>query len=234
MSDDKDKCPQSLFSDLVDKYGCKVSTIKTKATHNFDISTALSQTKGDDYRYISSSIGLTYFYSNFALSFSNSYYEYELLDYDASIKGQGDYILSLKYKINLNKDMDIYIKSGATIASEDYENKNIDIFLNISSNYNVFGKLSVFTGWTYTFMNNNGNNYYSFNLGNKYKITPSTHISFGYSQTSPSLEDDDEVKLLDLSTSYFFQNGIYSSLAISQELKDNPSSSTALSLGYFF
>ena len=240
VSDDKDLCPQSLFSDLVDKYGCKVSSVLLKKSHNFDISTEISNTRGDDYNHIANYIGLTYFYSNISLSFSSSYYQYELLDYDASFEGQGDYALYLKYKLNLSNNVNLNIKSGANIPSSDGDDKKTDIFVSLSSSYPIVNKLSVFGELTYTFMNDvdseliKYNNYHSFEVGSKYKITSSISSSLSYSQSASSVEDGEDTKALYLSTNYVFDNGVYSLINIGQELNDNPSISHSFKVGYFF
>ena len=240
VSDQEDQCPQSLFSDLVDKYGCKVSSVLLKESHNFDIHTEISNAKGDDYNYISNSIGLAYFYRNMALYFSSSYYQYELLDYDASSEGQGDYTLSFKYKYKLNNNINLNMKSGANIPSSNEDNKKTDIFVSLSSGYQIVNKLSVSGEFTYTFMNDvdskgvKYNNYYSFDVASKYKITSNISSSLSYSQSSSSVEDEEDTKALYLSTSYFFDNGVYSLINIGQELNDNPSISHSFKIGYFF
>jgi len=237
VSDDKDQCPQSLFSDLVDKNGCKVSSI-AKAQHSFDIYTSIATSKRSDFNYISSSIGLAYFYNKFSLSFSNFYYNYELLDYDASLEGQGDYSIGLSYKVKLSNDISLSLKSGALIPSYDEERKKTDIFITLSSSYQINNKLNVFGGWTYNFINdldsenNKYDNYRSFNVGSKYKVTSNAYVSLYYSQSGSSFGDD-ENKNLYLSTSYYFDNGVYIVIDIGQELNDDPAISHSFKVGYF-
>ena len=238
VSDDKDLCPQSLFSDLVDRDGCKVASV-AKAKHNFDAYTAISTSKKSDYNYLSGSIGLTYLYDKFSLSFSNSYYNFELLDYDAKIEGQGDYNIDLSYKFKLSDDISLSVTSGVVVPSSDGDNKKTDMLMTFSSSYQIVNKLSIFGGWTYNFMNdldNKGNkydNYQSFNMGSKYKVISKAYLSLYYSQSGSSFGDDD-TKNLYLSTSYYFDNGVYALIDIGQELNDDPAISHSFKIGYFF
>ena len=237
VSDDKDKCPQSLFSDLVDKYGCKVGSV-AKAIHSFDISTTISTSKRSDYNYISGSASLAYFYDKFSLSFSNSYYSFELLDYDITFEGQSDYTASLSYKFKLSDDISLSVQSGAIIPSKNEDNKKTDMFMTFSSSYQVVNSLSIFGGWTYKFINdidsddNKYNNYQSFNVGSKYKIISKAYLSLYYSQSGSSFDGD--TKNLYLSTNYYFDNGLYTTIDIGQELNDDPAISHSFKIGYFF
>lgn len=113
--DDKyDKCPQSQFSDLVDKNGCRIAS--TKSEHHYDVILGVSQLKNDEYDNTTGSLQLDYYYRDLALSLATSQYDYQSSTNDFSDDGQNDYYLSARYKIKRSEDFSIYLKGGSNYS----------------------------------------------------------------------------------------------------------------------
>lgn len=236
VDDKSDLCPSSLFSDLVDKNGCKVDSIIISSKHNFDIS--ISNYNSEKSEYNSKSISLSYFYDDFSWSISNSYYTYKTEDYNETIQDQGDYQIDMSYTFKPIKDFKFSVNSAMIIPPSDNEYQNTDLLVGASYSYNIIDNIIFSGGLTYTFVNDTNlsndkyDNSYSLTMGGKYTFSSSAYISSSYSQSS-NLQIDDS-KSVSIYLGYYFYNGIYSIFNIEKELNFNESVSNSFKIGYFF
>jgi hypothetical protein len=235
-----DKCPQSQFSDLVDKDGCRVAS--TKSEHHFGVILGVSQLENDEYHNTTGSLQLDYYYRDFALSLSTSQYDYKSSTYDYSDDGQNDYYLSARYKIKHSENLSSYIKGGVIIpADSDVANNKTDYFISKSINYKLNENWNLFGGVNYTFVNNDDSNTTTYQnsfgryLGVSYRPTYDSTLSLSLSKSGSTYEDEEDIEFIYFSGSYNFTKNWFGIVNLGKEIQDDDKDTYgSLQVGYYF
>lgn len=245
VEDSNDKCPNSVFTDLVDKDGCKVDS--TISNHHFDIILGYSQSKESQsnttsgYKYSSKLVNLDYYYKKLSLSLSLSDYNYD--NYSNSNNGFNDLYINAKYKFALSKSLSFQVGPGVIIPSASSETNKIDYSLSASLNWRAYEDLSIFTGGSYNFIGDqnstatidiyqNSTLYYG---GIGTYPTTNSYLSLSYSNVSSIYVGSANKETLYLSGSYNFTNHYFTIVRYGHGLNDAAADNyISMQIGYFF
>ncbi|QFR50182.1 DUF3187 domain-containing protein [Sulfurimonas lithotrophica] len=197
VDDANDRCPNTPFSELVDAYGCTKSSLKSY--HNFDIIYGIGYIKtdysGETTDTTIHNLQFDYYYKNFSLELSTSYYDSQSISYNDN--GNNDSFIGAYYQFMPVNNLKIKTGFGIIIPTYDSElnNNNTDYTGTVSLSY-ALDKVNLFAGYNYTKINDDDLNT---NIIVNYQDTNSYSFGIGF---YPSQK-------LYLSTSYFSSDSVY-------------------------
>ncbi|WP_428738339.1 transporter [Sulfurimonas sp.] len=245
VEDDVDKCPNTAFSDLVDKTGCKVDT--TISNHHFDIILGYSQSKEkesdttSEYTYNSKLVNLDYYYKKFSLSVASSDYNYDT--YSSSSNGFNDFYVNAKYKFRPLNNLSFKLGAGVIVPNDDSQTNKLDYSGSASLTFKANKYISVFGGGSYTVVGDenttsteeiyqNSTVYYGgigFHKGSK------AYASLSYSNVSSIYIGSEDRETLYFSASYNITENWFMIGRYGYGLNDAAADQyLSLQIGYFF
>jgi len=255
VSDAVDKCPNTPLLDLVDKQGCTKKILIPKVTKqhfdmivgaNYSDSNFASLNRTDTY---SSSLQVDYYYKNFSLQGSTSYYKTDGDDY--SENGMNDSFVGAAYNIKPNSDLLIRLGIGAILPTydSDLNNNNTDYTASLNLSYTK-NKLNIFAGYIYTLINDddvsfkdtNGVEYEyiyentnAINLGVGYYFTNTFYCSGSYNVANSIYKNVEDLKTVSLYAYKSINQNWFVTLFYAYGLSDSASDNAlSLKLGYYF
>lgn len=256
VEDSVDKCPNTPLTDLVDINGCTIKKIKTPnvTQSHYDViigagyagSNYASLNRTDTY---SGSLQADYYYGDFSLQASTSYYSTKGDNYSNS--GLNDSFIGAAYAFKPTKNF--YMRVGAGVVLPTYKttlnNNKTDYTGSINISYTA-GRVNLFGGYIYTNINDtdisNGNvdykyhdtNGYSAGLG--YYFTNALYLSGAYNRSNSIYKSIGGEGVKDIETAslygYYAINGHYFlTLSYAYGLSDSASDHAgSIKLGYYF
>ena len=254
VADAVDKCPNTPLTDLVDINGCTKKVLIPKTNkHHFDIivganysgSNFASLNQTDT---ISSSLQVDYYYENFSLQASTSYYKTDGSGY--SEDGMNDSFIGLAYNIKPSKELLIRIGVGTILPTYDtgLNNNNTDYTGSLNVSYTL-GKTNIFGGYIHTMINDddtsaivNGTtvNYYyqdtdALSIGAGYYFTNTLYMSAAYSTADSIYKNVEDVDTVSLYGYRSIDQNWFLTFFYAYGLSDSASDHTAsIKLGYYF
>ena len=155
VEDSIDNCPNTPITDLVDIKGC---TIKSLASlHHFDIIMGVSYSQTSytgvgNSDTISESLQVDYYYKDFSVQVSTSYYDSSSSSY--SDNGMGDSFIGAYYKLYPLSNLNLRFGLGAILPTYDstLNNNNTDYVASLNLSY-MLEKINIFGGYNYTMIN---------------------------------------------------------------------------------
>jgi hypothetical protein len=255
VADAVDKCPNTPLTDLVDINGCTKKVLTPKSNkHHFDVivganysgSNFSSLNQTDTY---SSSLQVDYYYENFSLQGSTSYYNTDGDGYSES--GMNDSFVGAAYNLKPTKDLLVRVGIGAILPTYDtgLNNNNTDYTgsLNISYTYN---KINIFGGYIYTQINDDdvsvqdtaGNTYdylyqntNALSIGAGYYFTNTLYISASYNTADSIYKTVEDVQTASLYGYKSIDKNWFVTFFYAYGLSDSASDNAAsIKLGYYF
>jgi len=257
VDDTHDKCPNTPLMDLVDINGCTVQKLTPPVNnHHFDIiiganytgSNYVSTPATDNY---STSLQVDYYYKDFSLQASTSYYTTDASD-GYSESGMNDSFVGAAYNFHPSKELTLRVGVGALLPTYDttLNNNNTDYLASLNVSYTL-GKANIFAGYIYTQINDddvlltlNGvaepipvryqnTNAYSAGLG--YYMTNKFYMSASYNQTQSIYQATDDAKTASLYAYYGIDAHWFMNFSYAYGLNDIASDHAAsIKLGYYF
>jgi len=257
VADSVDKCPNTPLTDLVDINGCPIKTVKVsqKTKSHFDIvvganyagSNFVSTPSSDTY---SSSLQLDYYYKDFSLQASTSYYKTDSDGYSES--GMNDSFVGAAYNFHPLKALTLRVGAGALLPtySTSLNNNNTDYVGSLNASY-LFGKINIFAGYVFTQVNdddvvvttNNGANSYNvvynntnaYSVGLGYYLTNKLYVSGAYNQTESIYKGVEDAKTVSAYAYYSIDKNWFMNFSYAYGLSDSASDNAAsVKLGYYF
>ncbi|QOP44798.1 DUF3187 domain-containing protein [Sulfurimonas paralvinellae] len=259
VDDSVDKCPNTPLTDLVDINGCTKKVIKvsktTAATAHFDIvvganyagSNFVTTPATDTY---STSLQLDYYYKDFSLQASTSYYTTDSDGYNEN--GMNDSFVGGAYNFHPLKALTLRVGMGALLPTYDtsLNNNNTDYVGSLNASY-MFGKANIFGGYVFTKVNDDDvvlslhggaqtqnilykdTNAYSAGLG--YYLTNKLYVSGAYNQTESIYKSVEDAKTVSGYAYYSIDKNWFMNLSYAYGLSDSASDHAAsIKLGYYF
>jgi len=256
VDDTHDKCPNTPLMDLVDINGCTVQKLTPPVNnHHFDIivganytgSNYVSTPATDTY---STSIQVDYYYKDFSLQASTSYYTTDASD-GYSESGMNDSFVGAAYNFHPSKELTLRVGIGALLPTYDtsLNNNNTDYLVSLNASYTL-GKANVFAGYIYTQINDDdvvvtlsdgtpydiyyqNTNAYSMGLG--YYLSNKLYVSGAYNQTQSIYQGTDDAKTLSAYAYYGIDAHWFMNFSYAYGLNDVASDHAAsIKLGYYF
>lgn len=240
VDDDNDQCPNTPFNELVDIKGCTIKTLKSQ--EHFDIIYGLSfseadyttTTKSDT---ISQLLQIDYYYQNFSLQASSSYYD------SKNDSGLNDSFIGAYYKLSAENELTLRFGVGAIIPTYDTElnNNNMDFIGSVSFSY-LLDSINLFGGYSYTVVNDDDvlgivsyqdTNSYSGGIG--FYTLKNLYLSASYGNSDSIYKGIEAIKTLSAYGFYSIDKNWFTSLSYTYGLSESASdNSLALRLGYYF
>ncbi|MDA3908767.1 MAG: DUF3187 domain-containing protein [Sulfurimonas sp.] len=245
VDDKTDKCPNTPFSDLVNGSGCTTKSLVSP--HHFDIIFGInySQTSYETLENtdnISQSLQIDYYYKNFSLQASTSYYNSQSATYNNS--GTNDSFLGAYYKLSPANNLTLRLGAGAIIPTykSDLNNNNTDFTASASLSY-MLKNANVFGGYSYTVVNDDDiitqsvayQNTNSYNVGLGFYPTSKTYISGAYNSSDSIYKDVETINTVSINAFYNIDAHWFTTLNYAYGLSDTASDNYAsLRVGYYF
>jgi hypothetical protein len=247
VSDQRDECPNTPFSALVDARGCTVKKVHlaqevAKLSVVIGASYSTYKTPTNKTKTLSQSLELDYEIQKIKLQLYVSHFNAKNSVYsqfnDAAF---GDTRLSLTYTLDtFIPNFRIYLGGGLIIPNYEgaMDNNNIDISSSINMNYYI-GKLSLFGGYTYTMVGDSDLSYLSYqntnalSLGVGYSFSPKIYSSLSWFWSEASVKSADSMQNLSWFTYMNLNQKMYGTFSLTQDLNDEVvSHSYGMQLGY--
>jgi len=257
VEDSLDKCPNTPFTDLVNSNGCSIQKLTPKVNyHHFDVIVGANYTGSnlvntpatDNY---SASLQIDYYYKDFSLQATTSYYSLDSDDgYNDS--GMNDSYIGAAYTLHPTKDLSVRLGLGALLPTykSSLNNNNTDYSASVNVSY-MLNKLNLFGTYIYTNINDddvtitlsdgssysilyNDTNAYSLGVG--YYFTNSLYISGAYNQTESIYKDvNTDAKTVSTYVYYGIDKHWFMNFAYAYGISDTASdNAVSIKLGYYF
>lgn len=243
VDDSVDKCPNTPLTDLVDINGCTKKMLVSP--HHFDIiiganyagSNYASLNQTDTY---SSSLQVDYYYKNFSLQASTSYFRTDGNGY--SDTGLNDSFIGASYQFKPLQGLSLRVGVGALLPTYDttLNNNNTDYTASANLSYSS-GKANIFGGYIYTMVNDDdiaGTVAYqdtnAFSAGLGYSLNK-LYISGAYNISDSIYKDVEKIRTVSVYGYYSITTHWFSTFSYAYGLSDSASDNAAsLKLGYYF
>jgi len=244
VADSVDQCPNTPLTALVDIHGCSVKSLVSE--NHFDVivganyagSNYASLNQTDTY---STSLQIDYYYKNFSLQASTSYYKTDSQDYTQS--GMNDSFVGAAYKIQLNKSLSLRLAAGALLPTYDtaLNNNNTDYTASANVSY-ALGKANIFGGYSYTMINDDDiagtvayQNTNAFSGGLGYYITNKLYMSGAYNTSDSIYSGIEKIRTVSAYGYYSITSHWFTTFSYAYGLSDSASDDAAsIKLGYYF
>ena len=252
VDDTVDSCPNSLLTDLVDISGCTKKSLVSP--HSYDIIIGVNYSNSD-YRSLNatdtlaSSLQVDYYYKQFSLQASTSFFKTEGSGYSDS--GLYDSFLGASYRLNPINNLSISLSAGALLPTYDTElkNNNTDYTASVNLSYTL-DNFNIFGGYSYSLINDydmlvtleNGNSYSviyqntnAFSGGLGYYLSSNLYVSASYSMSDSIYVGVDDIETATVYGYYSINKDIFTTLSYSYGLSDAASDDyISLRLGFLF
>ena len=248
-----DQCPNTPFTDLVDIKGCTKKSLVSP--HHFDVIVGASYSESDYLTLnttdtLSSTLQIDYYYKNFSLQASTSYFK---TDGDSfSDSGLYDSFIGAAYQFKPVKNLSLRVGIGALLPTYDtsLNNNNTDYTASLNVSYNI-SKFNLFGGYTYTLINDddvsfvdvngtvtssaNYQNTSAYSLGAGYYMTNKIYLSGSYNSSDSIYQGVEEIQTASVYGYYSIDEHWFSTCSYAYGLSDSASTNyVSLRLGYFF
>jgi len=243
VEDSVDKCPNTPFDKLVNKFGCPKDesyygslTFKLGSDINID----------KDYEQINNlNFYLNYRYDRWDMSISNA--NYTVLDTPSNIfKETGNIYIATGYtfeKDSLHTKISIGTKI-ATSQTDEYSDTYTgtgedDYFTTINLNYFINNQQNIFLYYGYTLSGDSSDidykNTNTFSIGSGYAFNNSWYSSLSYEHSSSIYDDVDAYKALSWFNSYSFSKSYFATINYAYALNDlSYDHAFSIKLGVYF
>ena len=253
VEDAFDKCPGTPFSDLVNESGCSIESLISP--HHFDIITGLVFSDSD-YKTLSktdtfsTTLQLDYYYKEFSLQLSSSYYTTSGDD-GYSQSGANDTYIGMAYQIKRVKNLSLSLGGGLFLPTyvTSLNNNRVDYTLAFNMSYQ-FDAAVLFGGYSYTIINDSDTTIYyddntsqdinyqdtvATNLGIGYYFDEQLYASFAYNSSDSIYRSVEMIETLSVYAYYEVDEHWFTTLSYAYGLSQSASQNyLCAKLGYYF
>ena len=243
VEDRVDQCPNTPLMDLADINGCSTKSLISPHRYSMIIGFNYSDS---DYRSLNatdtfaSSLQIDYYYKNFSLQASTSFFKTEGDDYSDS--GLYDSFIGASYRINKIDKLSVSLSAGVILPTYDtaLENNNMDYIASANLSYAV-KNLNIFGGYSFTLINDDDvgdivyQNSNAFNVGVGYYINSKLYMSASYSLSNSIYTGLEDIETSSIYGHYTISKNMFSTLSYAYGLSDTASNNyVSARLGYLF
>lgn len=203
VEDFDDKCPQTLFSDLVDVDGCTIKSTQNIIHYDLIMAEEYSKMNYASLQYSdtwTTSFEADIYIKNWLFQGSTSYYHSNSTD--TVTNGWNDTMINIFYRITPSEKFTIYPGIGVILPTykSGYGNEAVDYTALLNVQYELDSTKYLFGGYSYTFVNDRDvmkasyQNTQIYQVGIGYQITPKSIISLTYNQSDTIYKDTETVQ----------------------------------------
>lgn len=237
VDDKSDQCPNTSLTELVDLRGCTIKNLLSP--HHFDIILGQSYVEDDDIRLNLSQLQMGYYYKNFSLQLSGSYFDVRGDTLQDS--GLNDVYLNSYYQIRPTSNLLIRFGGGVAFPTYERSSNKTDYRASLQTTYTQ-NDFSLFGELGYTVVGDNDsnssstleyNNTYFYKIGLGYYVNNNFYSSLAYTHFRSTAEQD--IETVSLYGYYMLTNNWFTTINYSYGLSDNAMDSVVgLKLGYYW
>jgi len=253
VEDSVDRCPNTPFTELVDMSGC--STKSLVSPHHYDIIVGANYSESsyqtlNQTDTLSSSLQVDYYYKNFSLQASTSYFTTEGNGFSDS--GLYDSFIGASYQFKPLESLSLRVSVGAILPTYDtsLNNNKTDYTSSLNVSYS-FNDMTLFAGYSYTMINDdnvvltdiNGTvatdviykNTNAYSVGMGYYFTDKLYVSGSYNTSNSIYDGVEDIETGSLYSYYSINENWFTTFAYAKGLSDTASKNyVSLRLGYFY
>lgn len=226
VPDSMDKCPNTPFLNQVNANGCTTTVLRIPEeveSDNLTLTLAHGYSINEDLigreEQYSTKLQLSYYTNNWTYSVRTGYYDY------AGKNGLTDTTLKIKKRIAFSNALRLGLGVGVKLPTYDFTGNKTDVTLYTSLNYYPTTKLSFFTGFNHTLINDeqiitplqNTNNFY---LGTGYFFSNDFYANFSYAYTQSKFTDQHSSHSLGTLIYYKINKKWFTTISYSHEILD--------------
>lgn len=252
VDDAQDRCPNTLFSDLVNLHGCTIKSLVSP--YSFDIIVGMSYSDSDYQTLqatetLSPALQVDYYYKNFSLQASTSYFNTS--GNSSTQTGLNDSYLGASYQIDVSERL--YIRFGVGVLVPTYESSlganKTDYLGSINLSYSL-DAFTLFADYSYSMINdddtvivydaNNSTkiayqNTSALSAGLGYYVSDRVYVSASYNVSNSIYVGVENIKTASLYGYYSIDTHWFTTLSYAKGLSDSATKNYAtLRLGYSF
>ncbi len=248
VSDEKDECPNTPITNLIDRYGCSIVKIMDNdpvESSHYDVIVGYIYDSADygtskNVVTLTNTLQVDMFMESWGAELFTSYFVSDSNQTDSS--GMNDTKLSFYYGYSALEEYNIFLRLrfGAIFPTKHNSYNKMDYLTSVSANF-VINDYSFFGGYTYTFIGDNNIEFYEFqntqavNIGLGYYLKANIYASLAYLYADSVIKMKEKVKSLSLYFFYRINNNWFTTLSYSQGLSDSTSDMASnLRVGYYF
>lgn len=247
VSDEKDECPNTPITNLIDRYGCSIIKIMDNDPmgSHYDIILGYIYDRADygtsdDIATLTNTLQADIFMDNWGAELFTSYFVSDTNRSNSS--GMNDTTLSLYYGYSALEEYNIFLRLrfGAIFPTKQNDYNKMDYLGAISANF-IVSNYALFAGYTYTVIGDDDIEFYefqnthAFNVGLGYYFTANMYTSVSYLNADSSVKMMENIKSVSLYLFYGINNNWFTTFSYSQGLSDSTSDlASNLRVGYYF
>ena len=252
VEDTYDKCPNTPFTELVDINGCSVESLDSRQSVDVIIGVSYSDS---DYQTLNKTdtfsmpLQFDYYYENFSLQLSGSYFTTSGNGYEDS--GFYDAFVGASYQFNLTETLLAQFGVGLLLPTyqSTLNNNNTDYTASINLSY-TFKKMTLFGGYGYTLIgdddvlvnNNDGTqsdvlyqDTHALSGGVGYYLGESLYASLSYNYSDSIYKNIIPIKTATLYGYYSFDANYFATLSYAYGISDTASKNyLSIRFGYYY
>ncbi len=258
VDDTIDRCPGTPLTELVDIYGCTIKNLE--GDHHFDIiagvsfsqfnENTLSALNPDGTDTVTTTLQADYYYKNFSLQASTSYFDSESQSDNNS--GQNDSFIGAYYQLDPASFLSLRLGGGLLLPTYDtgYNNNNLDYTASASLSY-LLDNINLFGSYSYTLVNDDDFSYFddtahetvtisyqntnAFNAGIGFYPTGKLYTSVAYNRSDSIYRHVETIESASAYLFYTIDKHWFATLNYAYGLSDSASDHyAAFRLGYYF
>jgi len=247
VSDDKDDCPNTPITNLVDRYGCSIIKIMDNDPmgSQYDVILGYIYDRADygtseDIATLTNTFQVDAFMENWGAELFTSYFVSDANQSERS--GMNDTTLSLYYGYRALEEYNIFLRLrlGAIFPTKKSHYNKMDYLASLSANVIING-YALFGGYTYTFVGDEDIEFYefqnthAFHVGAGYYIKANIYMSLSYLYANSIVKQADNIRSASLYLFYGINTNWFATLSYSQGLSSSTSDlASNLRIGYYF
>jgi len=247
VDDLHDKCPNTLFSELVDISGCTIQSLQSP--HHFDMIVGINYAQ-TDYRttektdIYASNIQVDYYYKSFSFQASTSYFNSKSSSFKE--RGFNDSTLALYYNIIAFTNFNIKVGAGVILPTYNtsLNNNKTDYMINLNISYQL-EDFTYFGGYNFIQINDDDinsdeitiqyQNIQAYNLGLGYYPSNQTYTSISFNNSKSLYNNIEDIKTASLYLYYSLDDNYFSTFSYAYGLSESASNhSASFKIGYYF
>ena len=247
VEDALDRCPGTPITDLVDAKGCSKQSLVDNNHYDIIVGVGIGQTNyaltpnTDTYTSI---LQADYYYKDFALQASTSFYDTTSRGYSDS--GMNDSVIAASYILHPSSDVGVRVGAGVILPTydSDLNNNETDYIASLNVSRSI-GDANIFAGYSYTIINDKDvvnatdtvyyQNTNAYTVGAGYNFTPKLYANLSYFQANSIYKGVQDLKSVSAYMFYSIDDNWFFNLSYSRGLSDSTSDSYGyVSLGYYF
>ncbi len=249
VSDEKDQCPNTPMTDLIDQFGCSIVKIMNEDPigSRYDVILGVSYDKADygsdiEFETVTKTFQADVFFDEWSVQFSTSYSTFESNTSSKDTSGFNDTTLSVFYNYKPLDDKNLFLRfgTGVVFASQEAVYNKTDYFASINANY-ISQNYSLFCGYRYTDVGDENTPYVSFqntssfDVGVGYYLRADIYASLSYLDADSIIDNIEKIRNLSFYLFYGINNNWFMTASYSKGLSDATSDlSSNLRVGYYF